>query len=127
MSDQSEPPTKKRRIEAPEPEDPIASKEELIQCNEDEETELAELSQVLTELRKITRRNKDLTMLLDETLEETRKLKTHLGYLRVMHLFGGLNPIDLMVCVFFPLRLFDSRGFFFFFFFLFYFFSFSYL
>ncbi|KAL2675309.1 hypothetical protein Neosp_011493 [[Neocosmospora] mangrovei] len=83
MTDQSEPPTKKTRIEAPEPEDPIVSEEEPIQCNEDEETELAELSQLLTEIRKITRRNEELIKLLDDTLEETRKLKTRLSYLRI--------------------------------------------
>lgn len=116
MMDRSESPTKKRRTEAPVKEEPILFEEkpilfkgeEHIQCKE-EETELAQLSQLLRETRKITHRNEALTELLDETLEETRKLRTHLDYLKVLPYLKATNPIfksiSILVWLCFSFRL----------------------
>ncbi|KAM6537556.1 hypothetical protein FALCPG4_003471 [Fusarium falciforme] len=115
MMDRSESPTKKRRIEAQVKEKPILSEEnpilfngeEYIQCKE-EETELAQLAQLPRDIRKITRRNEALAELLDETLEETRKLKTHLDYLKVLPYLNATNPIfksiSILVWLYFPLQ-----------------------
>ncbi|KAJ4237071.1 hypothetical protein NW759_000194 [Fusarium solani] len=93
MMGRSESPAKKRRTEAPVKEEPIIFKgEEHTQCKE-EETKLTQLSQLLREIRKITRRNEALAELLDETLEETRKLRTHLDYLKVLPYLKATNPI----------------------------------
>ena len=54
---------------------------------------MKELSQLLTEIRRITRRNEALAELLDETLEETRKLNTRLDYLKVLPYLKSTNPI----------------------------------
>lgn len=96
MTDQYEPPTKKRRIEAPVKEEP----EEIpilfnIQSKE-EETQLAQISQLLRQIRNVTRRNEALAKLLKELVEETHKLKARLEYLKMSsHLTATISQFQL--------------------------------
>ncbi|RSL72984.1 hypothetical protein CEP51_011822 [Fusarium floridanum] len=101
MNDQSEPPTKKRRTEAPVKEGPIQLKEDdpILSKGEepiplkDEEEELEELFLLLMRIHKLTRRNQELKQVLDETLAETSKLRTRLDYLRVVQYLKAENPM----------------------------------
>ncbi|RSM12231.1 hypothetical protein CDV31_006437 [Fusarium ambrosium] len=99
--DRSEPPTKKRRTEAPIQEQPIQLKEDdpILSKGEepiplkDEEEGLEELFLLLMRIHKLTCRNQELKQILDETLAETSKLRTHLDYLRVVHYLKAENPM----------------------------------